>query len=130
MGLPSQVEKVRMQLKKFPQIEFTEIAEKLLIPNDPELCRMWATLENHSTTYDDLWVWGCLHRVKDCLFLPRYHNLNNRDREELISDIQSISKKPRLSKNEREAVEGLSSALEVSETLIEKEIVDVQKILK
>jgi hypothetical protein len=54
---------------------------------------MWATLENYSTTYDDLWVWGCLHRVKDCLFLPRYHNLNKRDRKELISDIQSISKK-------------------------------------
>ena len=93
MGLPSQVEKVRMQLKKFPQIEFTEIAEKLLIPNDPELCHMWATLENHSTTYDDQWVWGCLYRVRDCLFLPRYHNLNKRDRKELISDIQSISKK-------------------------------------
>ena len=93
MELPSQVEKVRMQLKKFPQLEFTEIAEKLLIPNDPELCHMWATLENHSITYDDLWVWGCLHKVKDCLYLPRYHNLNKRDRKELISDIQSISKK-------------------------------------
>ena len=31
---------------------------------------------------------------------------------------------------EKEAVEGLNQALEVSETLIEKEITDVSKILK
>lgn len=51
-------------------------------------------------------------------------------RDEIHDQIQSISKKPRLSKNERIAIEGLENALEVSETLIEKEIVDVQKILK
>ncbi len=51
-------------------------------------------------------------------------------RDEIHDQIQSISKKPRLSKNERVAIEGLENALEVSETLIEKEIVDVQKILK
>jgi hypothetical protein len=41
-----------------------------------------------------------------------------------------ITKHERLSKKEREAVEGLNQALEVSETLIEKEITDVSKILK
>lgn len=93
MGLPSQVEKVRLQLKEFPQLELTDIADKLLLPNDPELCHMWATLEKYSINHDDLWVWGCMHRVKDCLFLPRYHSLNKKDRKELVEDIQSISKK-------------------------------------
>lgn len=51
-------------------------------------------------------------------------------RDEIHDQIQSITKKPRLSKNERAAIEGLENALEVSETLIEKEVVDVQKILK
>ncbi len=51
-------------------------------------------------------------------------------RDEIHDQIQSITKKPRLSKNEKMAVESLENALEVSETLIEKEVVDVQKILK
>lgn len=51
-------------------------------------------------------------------------------RDEIYDQINAITKKPRLSRQEREAVENLSSALEVSETLIEKEITDVQKILK
>jgi hypothetical protein len=51
-------------------------------------------------------------------------------RDEIQDQIKSITKKARLSKNEKVAVENLNSALEVSETLIEKEIVDVQKILK
>lgn len=51
-------------------------------------------------------------------------------RDEIHEQIKAITKKPRLSKKERVAVEGLGSALEVSETLINKEIVDVQKILK
>lgn len=51
-------------------------------------------------------------------------------RDEIHEQIKAITKKPRLSKKEKVAVEGLGSALEVSETLINKEIVDVQKILK
>lgn len=51
-------------------------------------------------------------------------------RDEIHEQINAINKKPRLSKGEQAAVESLNSALEVSETLIEKEIVDVQKILK
>ena len=51
-------------------------------------------------------------------------------RDEIHDQIKSITKKPRFSKNERTAVENLESAIEMSETLIEKEIVDVQKILK
>jgi hypothetical protein len=51
-------------------------------------------------------------------------------RDEIYDQINIITKRPRLSKNEREAVESLHNALEVSETLIEKEITDVQKILK
>lgn len=51
-------------------------------------------------------------------------------RDEIYDQINAITKRPRLSKNEREAVEGLNQALEVSETLIEKEINDVKKILK
>lgn len=51
-------------------------------------------------------------------------------RDEIHDQIVSITKRPRLSKKEREAVEGLNQALEVSETLIEKEISDVNKILK
>jgi regulatory protein YycI of two-component signal transduction system YycFG len=51
-------------------------------------------------------------------------------RDEIYDQINMITKRKRLSKNEREAVEGLTQALEVSETLIEKEISDVRSILK
>lgn len=51
-------------------------------------------------------------------------------RDEIYDQINTITKRPRLSKKEREAVEELNNALEVSETLIEKEINDVKKILK
>jgi hypothetical protein len=51
-------------------------------------------------------------------------------RDEIHDQVVTITKRPRLSKKEREAVEGLNQALEVSETLIEKEISDVKKILK
>jgi hypothetical protein len=50
-------------------------------------------------------------------------------RDEIYDQINLITKKPRLSRQEKQAVDNLSSALEVSETLIEKEITDVQKIL-
>jgi len=51
-------------------------------------------------------------------------------RDEIYDQINMITKRKRLSKNEKEAVEGLNQALEVSETLIEKEINDVKSILK
>ncbi|MCD5381705.1 MAG: hypothetical protein LR017_00130 [Candidatus Pacebacteria bacterium] len=51
-------------------------------------------------------------------------------RDEIYEQINTITKRPRLSKKEKEAVEGLHQALEVSETLIEKEIGDVKEILK
>ena len=51
-------------------------------------------------------------------------------RDEIYDQILSITKRPRLSKKEKEAVEGLNQALEVSETLIEKEVTDVQTVLK
>lgn len=51
-------------------------------------------------------------------------------RDEIYDQILSITKRPRLSKKEKEAVEGLNQALEVSETLIEKEVADVNSVLK
>ena len=51
-------------------------------------------------------------------------------RDEIYDQVVTITKRPRLSAKEKEAVEGLNQALEVSETLIEKEINDVKKILK
>lgn len=51
-------------------------------------------------------------------------------RDEIYDQVNTITKRKRLSKNEKEAVEGLNQALEVSETLIEKEINDVKAILK
>lgn len=51
-------------------------------------------------------------------------------RDEIYDQVNNITKRPRLSSKEKEAVEGLNQALEVSETLIEKEINDVKKILK
>ncbi len=51
-------------------------------------------------------------------------------RDEIYDQVNMITKRKRLSKNEKEAVEGLNQALEVSETLIEKEINDVKTILK
>jgi hypothetical protein len=51
-------------------------------------------------------------------------------RDEIYDQINLITKHERLSKKEKEAVEGLNQALEVSETLLEKEITDVSKILK
>ncbi len=92
MGLPSQVEVVRLHLEKFPQPELSEIAGKLLIPNDQELCSMWATLEKYSFNDDALWVWGYLDHVKNSLDLPSYHDLDKKSQKELINDIQAISK--------------------------------------
>ena len=51
-------------------------------------------------------------------------------RDEIYDQINMVTKRKRLSKKEREAVEGLTQALEVSETLIEKEVNDVKSILK
>lgn len=51
-------------------------------------------------------------------------------RDEIYDQINTITKRKRLSAKEKEAVEALSQALEVSETLIEKEINDVKTILK
>ncbi len=50
-------------------------------------------------------------------------------RDEIYDQINNITKRPRLSKKEKEAVDGLNKALEVSETLIEKEIKDVKQML-
>lgn len=51
-------------------------------------------------------------------------------RDEIYDQINMITKRKRLSQSEKDAVEGLTQALEVSETLIEKEINDVKSILK
>ena len=51
-------------------------------------------------------------------------------REEIYDQIGAINKKTRLTKKEKEAVDGLSKALTVSEKLLEKEIKDVKKLLK
>jgi Cohesin domain len=51
-------------------------------------------------------------------------------RDEIYDQILSISARKRLSPKEKDAIEGLTQALEVSETLIEKEINDVKAILK
>lgn len=51
-------------------------------------------------------------------------------RDEIYDQVNAITKRKRLSKNEKEVVEGLHQALEVSETLIEKEINDVKTILR
>jgi len=51
-------------------------------------------------------------------------------RDEIYDQVNHITKRKRLSEKEKEAVEGLTQALEVSETLIEKEISDVKTILK
>jgi hypothetical protein len=51
-------------------------------------------------------------------------------RDEIYDQVNMITKRKRLSAKEREAVEALTQALEVSETLIEKEINDVKSILK
>ena len=51
-------------------------------------------------------------------------------RDEIYDQINTITKRKRLSAKEKDAVESLTQALEVSETLIEKEINDVKTILK
>ena len=51
-------------------------------------------------------------------------------RDEIYDQINTITKRKRLSAKEREAIEGINQAMEVSETLIEKEINDVKSILK
>ena len=50
-------------------------------------------------------------------------------RDEIYDQIRSITKRAKLSKNEAGAVAGLNQALEVSETLISKEINDVKNLL-
>jgi len=51
-------------------------------------------------------------------------------RDEIYDQINHITKRKRMSAAEKEAVESLTQALEVSETLIEKEISDVKTILR
>ncbi len=51
-------------------------------------------------------------------------------RDEIYDQINTITKRKRLSAKEKETVAALTQALEVSETLIEKEINDVKAILK
>ncbi|MEX0930783.1 MAG: hypothetical protein WDZ68_00640 [Candidatus Paceibacterota bacterium] len=51
-------------------------------------------------------------------------------RNEIHEQVQSIRSKSRLSKNEQSVVENLERALEVSNTLLEKEVIDVEKLLK
>ena len=50
-------------------------------------------------------------------------------RDEIYDQINAITKRPRLTKKEQAAIENLTQALEVSETLIEKEMGDVEKLL-
>ncbi len=50
-------------------------------------------------------------------------------REEIYDQINAIDKKPRLSKKEKEAIDGLNKALDVSERLLQKEVKDVKKII-
>lgn len=51
-------------------------------------------------------------------------------RDEIYDQINAITKRKRLSTKEKETVEALTQALEISETLIEKEINDIKTILK
>jgi hypothetical protein len=51
-------------------------------------------------------------------------------RDEIYDQINHITKRKRMSAKEKEAVESLTQALEVSEILIEKEISDVKSILR
>lgn len=51
-------------------------------------------------------------------------------REEIYDQVNSINRKPRLTKKEKEAVDGLNKALVVSEKLLKKEIKDIKKLLK
>lgn len=51
-------------------------------------------------------------------------------REEIYDQIRGITKKGRMTKGEVSAVEGLNQALAVSESLIEKEVKDVKKLLE
>lgn len=50
-------------------------------------------------------------------------------REEIYDQIGAINRKTRLTKKEKEAVDGLGKALSVSEKLLNKEIKDVKKLL-
>lgn len=50
--------------------------------------------------------------------------------DELEEQIRNLDKKPRLSKSEKEVLDNLREALEVSEAFINKEIEDVEKILQ
>ncbi len=51
-------------------------------------------------------------------------------REEIYDQIGAINRKTRLTKKEKEAVDGLNKALNVSEQLLKKEIKDVKSLLK
>jgi len=51
-------------------------------------------------------------------------------RNEIYDQVQSISSKKKLSKKEKEAVDGLNQAMKVSEALIKKEVKDVRNLLK
>lgn len=51
-------------------------------------------------------------------------------REEIYDQIRGITNKKRMTKGEQAAVDGLNKALSVSESLIEKEVKDVKKLLE
>lgn len=51
-------------------------------------------------------------------------------RDEIYDQIEGIRNRSRMTKNEKHVVENLNRALEVSETLVEREVEDVKKMLK
>ena len=50
-------------------------------------------------------------------------------REEIYDQINTINRKTRLTRKEKEAVDGLNKALDVSEKLLNKEVSDIKKII-
>jgi hypothetical protein len=51
-------------------------------------------------------------------------------RDEIEEKVLDLSHKPNMTDNERNILEGLKDALDISEELIDKEVEDVRKLLK
>jgi len=92
MKLPDQVASLAAQLKRTPANKLAEVANLLIIEDDPDIVAMWMALEARCLHDDDLWVWSFLSDAEEARTLPPYHYRNKADRTELSDKIGKHAK--------------------------------------
>lgn len=88
--LPIHVLEVQKSLFRDNSHDLYQISTKL-ISTDPKVVNMWYSLEKHSDTRDNLWVWGFLSSAENYNNMPRYHYLNGTEKHELSDSIIGLA---------------------------------------